>query len=652
VLEATIRRDVMLQWGAYLILAAALVSGLYGRLAGLGGRQLAVDEYYSAEGVDKILKHGVPRLYGGGYYVQGLIPQYLTAASCALFGQTNTALRLPPLLFGLLVPFLAYRYARLHLPSSLSLALSAALLASSWEIEFSRFGRMYTALQCATLAFLYCFDRSIAGPEWKHRYRAHGWLVIATLCHVQGAILSPLLFWPILDVDNHEHFPDRGSIVQYFFVTSAVAALAGLIATLDFRRWGAVDPFPIGYVPPKLGFLRAPEFLFWSAGDHPMIPIGILGSLTMTLVIGLVLARREMITGPEAGLAPLVVSALLHQAIPAALIATGLILRYGIRRALWDLPRQKLFVVVAGGLFLFWTAIGASFGKDWIKMTDAGSWMGALRRTFFSWPNCKESLVQPWATDLPVLGVLTLLSIAILLMSRARASWIELLSGPTGILVYATLVFGVLRYFYESTRYHFLFYPVVLATVAAAAVQLAGLWRGLVLFVAAFAASGDFNPSHIVAAGELSTALRTGPFAAKAGLWYPRADYESVADYLRNISKDAADALFVAHYCPPLARQFRPPRYASYIPRWTFEFYEWSRERGTRDVWEGRLLLSTWEELREVSRSDREVFLIRPLWVAETLPPEAVWGQSLERVTREFLSRDGRIEVLRVSLKR
>jgi 4-amino-4-deoxy-L-arabinose transferase-like glycosyltransferase len=84
---------------------AALVGGIYGRLAGFGDRQLAEDEYYFAEAVDSIRKQGVPRFEGGGYYVQGLLPQYLTAASVAIFGETNTALRLPALLFGLLVRF-------------------------------------------------------------------------------------------------------------------------------------------------------------------------------------------------------------------------------------------------------------------------------------------------------------------------------------------------------------------------------------------------------------------------------------------------------------------------------------------------------------------------------------------------------------------
>ena len=446
--KVSTRREAALQWGAFLLLAVAFTGGIYGRLAGFGERQLAVDEYYFAEAADKIRTQGVPQFDGGGYYVQGLLPLYLTAASFELFGETNTALRLPALLFGLLVPILAYRYARPHLPAPFPLILSAALLTSSWEIEFSRFGRMYTALQCAILAFAYRFDLSIIGPDWKHRYRTHGWLVIATLCHLQGAILAALLFWPCLDLDNRERFPDRGSVIRYSLVTALVTALVGLIATFDFRRWGVVDPFPIGYVPSQIGFLRAPEFLFWGAGGQPLIPIAILSSLAVTLVIGSILSRRGVITEPQLGLVLLAVSALLQQGILAALIASALVLQYGIRPALWELPRQKLLVVVAAGLFLFWAAVSASAGKDWIRISGARSWMGAVRRTFFSWPNWTEALVQPWAPDLPVLGVLTLLSIAVLLMSGpalpgSKSSMVQPESSSTA--------FWSLAYFATST---------------------------------------------------------------------------------------------------------------------------------------------------------------------------------------------------------
>jgi hypothetical protein len=644
------RLDAAVSLGASIVLVAALVGGIYGRLAGFGDRQLAEDEYYFAEAVDSIRKQGVPRFEGGGYYVQGLLPQYLTAASVAIFGETNTALRLPALLFGLLVPVLAYRYTRSHLPAPVPVLLSAALLVSSWEIEFSRFARMYTALQCATLAFLYRFDQSILGPDWKRRYHTHGWVVIATLCHFEGAILAPLLFWPCVDSDSRERFPDRRSVIRYSVVTAVITALVGLFATFDFRRWGAVEPFPIGYVLPNVDSFRAPEFVFWGTGSPLLNSVAILGVLVMTLVIGNVLTLRGVMTGPQVGLALLVVSALLHQGLIAALIGTALVLRYGIRRALWGSPSQKLMLAASGGLFLSWAWLGVSAGKRWIEISGSASWMGAIRRTFFSFPSWTEALVQPWSADLPVLGVIALLSAAALLISRSRCSWVEIFRGPAGILVYGILVFGLVRYTRDSARYHFLFYPVVLAT-AAAALQLAGLGRGLLMFAAAFMLSGDFNPSHIAAADKPSVAFRIGPFAQKARLWYPRPDYESTANYLREIVKESPDDLFVVRACPPVAREFHPRRYATYLPRSGLGFYEWSRERGTRDVWERRLLLSTLEELREASQSDQTVWLIRPLRWAAQLQPEVIWGDRLERVTQEFSSRDGAIQVLRVSLK-
>ncbi len=649
--KASIRGKVSQQWGVYLVLAAALTGGMYGRLVGFGERQLAEDEYYFAEGVDRILKQGVPRFDDGGYYVQGLLPQYLTAVSLKLLGETNAALRLPALLFGLLVPFAAYRYARSYLPVPLALVLIAALFVSSWEIEFSRFARMYTELQFATLAFLYRFDRSIIGPDWKRRYQAHGWAVIATLCHLQGAMLAPLLFLPWLDLDNRDRFPDRGSIIRYSFVTAVVVVLVGGFAAFDFRRWGVADLFPPGYSLPKVSFLRNPQFVFWNPGGQPLVTLTIVvGLLALALVIGVVLARRGAITAPQAGLVLLVGAALLHQGVVAALIALALLLRYGIRSSFAELPRQRLLAAAAAGLFLFWGAVGLSAGEDWIRSSGAGSWMGALRRTFFSWPDWFDFL-QPWAADLPVFGALTLLSIAVLLISRARSAWAEIFRGPPGILVYGILVFGVICYFREATRYSFLLYPAALTTVAAAAHQFAGLGRGVILFVAAFAVSGDFDPRHIAAAGEPSVAFRMGPFTAKEDLWLPREDYQSVAQYLRKIAAEKPEALFVVHYGAPIARQFQPPRYASYMPRSAYGFYEWSREGGTRDIWKRRLLLSTPQELREASRHDRVVWLVRRLLSISQLRPEAVWGERLERVDREFVSRDGRIEVLRVSLR-
>jgi hypothetical protein len=68
------RSIVRLNWGVYLVLTGSLTGGLYGRLAGFGERQLAVDEYYSAESVDLILKGGVPRFDRGSITFRGCQP--------------------------------------------------------------------------------------------------------------------------------------------------------------------------------------------------------------------------------------------------------------------------------------------------------------------------------------------------------------------------------------------------------------------------------------------------------------------------------------------------------------------------------------------------------------------------------------------------
>ncbi|MCG8652718.1 MAG: hypothetical protein MI861_22960, partial [Pirellulales bacterium] len=236
------------------------------------------------------------------------------------------------------------------------------------------------------------------------------------------------------------------------------------------------------------------------------------------------------------------------------------------------------------------------------------------------------------------------------LAHKRRAQWLTLLSGPAGTLVYGLVALGVLRYFSETTRYSFIFYPFVVATLAAGAFHAIGLSRGLVLFAAAFAVSGDFDPRHIRSAGGQHAAFRTGPFTDRDGVWYPRRDYESVAEHLSRVTVDEPDSLFVVSNCPPVARAFDHANYATYLSRSGRLFYQQSRLGGARDVWNNRLLLSTPEDLREASRYVNTVRLVREVGTpAET--PESVWGDRLASAATEFMSPDNRIEVLRIRLR-
>ena len=60
----------------YLITAAAVLLGVWGRFKGLGTWPLNSDEYYIARSVEDILRTGLPGYDCGGYYVRGLAFQY------------------------------------------------------------------------------------------------------------------------------------------------------------------------------------------------------------------------------------------------------------------------------------------------------------------------------------------------------------------------------------------------------------------------------------------------------------------------------------------------------------------------------------------------------------------------------------------------
>ena len=136
---------------------AAFISitlGIYARFIGLNTWSFATDEYFIAKSTDFILEKGVPQFECGGYYMRGLLMQYFIAAE-RLFGfPLNLAVRLPSAIsFFISLPALFILSRRL----SGNIAAYACIILfslSAWEIEFARFGRMYTLFQSVFLWYL------------------------------------------------------------------------------------------------------------------------------------------------------------------------------------------------------------------------------------------------------------------------------------------------------------------------------------------------------------------------------------------------------------------------------------------------------------------------------------------------------------------
>lgn len=625
-------------------------AGLYGRFAGFGERPLAVDEFYFLKSAEQILAQGVPRFADGGYYVHGLLPQYLTAASLLVVEPAEAAVRLPAALFGLLAVALSFVYARRHLGVVMALGVAAAVMVSSWEIEFSRFGRMYTALQCATLGFLFALDRvGDRGSRWR-RYGPHVWLGVAMLCHLLAAILAPLLFVPLVDARNREMFATRRSIWDYAVVSIAAAAGAVGFALSDFRRWGVVEPFPAGYAKPVSQVFQVPHFAFWlPEGPPELLLFGVLAVVAVVGIVGVVLVWRGRLEIADVGLALVLAASLMHQFALAALVGFVLLARYGV----WELLRplyRRAMVAVAAVAGVIWTAWGFADLGSWIAASGSERWTGAVHATFFGWPEWRYTILEPWARDLPVLGVLAIAAAFGLLLVRTTRSWVDLVSGPAFFVLYGVVVFGVLRYYFVTTRYTYLFHAVALTAIALVACNLVGSRRAWIPFAVAVFAMTDYSPHYLMEVDSAAVANRMGRYEGRDGLWYARTDFRAIAEHLRANDEVRGGATVVVQNCPPVAQYLDAPGYVSYLDRSTPVFYEWSRERGTEDVWLGRPLVSTHEELRARTIEDRAAWIVRRRNYGPAVDPARAWRDRLRSVRTKFVSADGSVEVLRVEL--
>jgi hypothetical protein len=174
---------------------------------------------------------------------------------------------------------------------------------------------------------------------------------------------------------------------------------------------------------------------------------------------------------------------------------------------------------------------------------------------------------------------------------------------------------------------------------------------GAVVFLAGFALSTDFNPSHLLRAGTPEVAFRVGEFKRFENAWIPHPDHRGPAEFLnRNHEVGPTTPIVVERILP--VSYYLDRKHAIYFGRHTTDFLLSSRERGTRELWTDNRLLSTPDELAAYTASAPEIWIVR--WVVDPgfsqVDLEAVWADRAPELSRMFLSQDGRIEVVRARL--
>ncbi len=147
--------------GAAWLLVPLVIAGAALRLVDLGAISFHWDEDLSALAAKAIAEHGIPELPSAMIYLRGLAFSYAMAASGMWLGFDEAALRLPAALVGIALIPLSFAFGKRLFGTKVGLVLAALVTFSVWDIEFSRYARMY-----APFGFFYLLTLLLI---WRYR---------------------------------------------------------------------------------------------------------------------------------------------------------------------------------------------------------------------------------------------------------------------------------------------------------------------------------------------------------------------------------------------------------------------------------------------------------------------------------------------------
>ena len=664
--EATSDCSIPVTVSLLLILMAA---GFWLRMSALGDRQLAQDEYYFVTSVRNILDFGLPRYPDGGYYVRGMLPQYLTAISIYLFGDGNFAYRLPAALFGTGTIAMSYFLARQFLDRTWSILLAMFLTFSSWEIEFSRFVRMYAPFQFVAVCFFWSLYRHSFDENSMKRYFAIAIAIVGVFTHELFIFVAIFLFLPVLAwLDTNWRVRFRGQLL--YIVLSIIVLLIGVfLVKYPFRFIGVSNPLPADFIKEVQ---VVPHWLAFGADLFGKNSFLVVGGLLVVCIAGwygyYIFRKGAQVDVEEQVLCGLIAAAaccaVFHQFALCAMIMFIVVLRKP--KAFLERP-YVYYIVLLFGLVFFWL-VALWLSQPWSDADGVAGMVRAYRRSirqnFFVFPDLYLPVINKWARTLPIMGFFLGLAVVHQIIRIRKSTLGVIAKNPAIPVVVVVVLMGVQPPNFFETRYIYFLYPLALCVALLSAGQFAEALRpyfakpksvtkfimiGLCLF--GFSLTEDFDTFHLSHAHSDEVAFRTDKYERFSAHWYQRWDFERPAEFLNKAVSDG-DTVIVSRDVDTLGF-YLSREYTIYFPRDAADYGVVSRSRGTRELWSGKPMISSIPEVPHLARNSERVWLaLYPGWGSLKLDPESVWPGRIKNVQVFTPGRDKRVEIWKIELNR
>ena len=476
----------------------AVLFGLVVRFNGLGEWPLSVDEYYLTKSVLSILNTGLPGYECGGFYTRGLLQQYLSSTAVASIDNTELAMRIYPVITSLIVLWAAFLLGQRAGGLTVGCIVLALLSLSLWEIEFSRFARMYMPFQALTVIQVYLFLKIIldgATDNFK-------WMLLTGLLGIityEGAIFLAIL--PVIAIMRRRSLrtPQLISLTASLIIL-AIGYILIKLQSMGVEQTPLPDEVIAGLASSAGGHLIAyPDLGHLSAlAEHPVW----LAALFLVIFIAGIYSLKHIRSLPVIGIAFWIITL---ASFSISLVGLGIVIylcmtlifmnrdeRLAARRFLY-------FVVVPATIFItvFWVAF-LSLNIDMAPRD--------ILVTLIKYPNVIGPMKYSILTVVPVLMLVLLVPItayaALLFIRRDYNDDTFVLLGGLAIMFFAGVALASPQPF--ETRYSFFIYPLVICLFSISVVNLSGLFiksRRMAILApllasGAFTSTEDFDLHH------------------------------------------------------------------------------------------------------------------------------------------------------------
>jgi len=633
-----------------LLTIICVIAGVLARFWQLGKWPLAIDEYYFAQSVQNLLHYGFPKFDCGGYYVRGLLLQYLSAGLQITGLSAELAPRLIAAVCTVAALPAAYQIGRRLGGRDAALLAVAVLALSVWEVEIGRFGRMYAPFQALFLWYVVFFLQYVID---NRRRAVVPMLVLSVLGFAvwEGGIFLVItnLLPPFI---RHPDGRLSGRDWLYLAGCSLLLVPAYYLTMADLRTSDSDVPD---------GWVEAPDTPSESRLDAAIPPYKTLKSHSVWVAAflipaGFVLfgAVREIRTRLRgtAGAQPLATLGMLLVLACFALqqfeLAVGLLV---IMVLLGVVSTESLSPTNARPLYVtalvcavFWIVYGVAV-SDWHApgMSPLHS-LFLLGYEFVRFPDVVRQIAMPWARTVPLLslGLFILVTANILhgvLRYRQTPPAERILLALFVVLFLAAAASNPPRH---ETRYVFFLYPLAvifsIVTIGRFMRRMLGASplgaaATVVVCLLAFVLSEDFRPKHLWNIDSEAINFRIGMGSRLSGHYHPRSDSRAAATWLQAHAVPGQDLVIIAF---PGVDFYYPKSDFYFVADSDPRFESWSCSRGATQRWSNLPMIHSYDTLRAKITPGRRVWMVlepsRMQPVLAALPPGA-W--TLEWTSRE-----------------